>query len=461
MPRNATALPRSRREGAALVMALLFAAVLGILMVALATTRIAELRSVSHNVQVTQAQLIAEAGVDAVMGAIRRDRGILPTTMPYYVIDRQFGEGRFRAEADLVVKDGTELIQIVSEGRDARDNRFTIEVVLDLELREANRTDVALLSCGNLELKGNIDVVGGVVYSGGNLLVQGDPAVRPLVVGNALVRRGEAIARGNVHFEGKGRVIGDVKSVTGNVTSEGSTEGQRVESVYQWNPQGQMLLASTEFVNRFHPLFNPPSDPPPPDYCGTSVSDYILTAADFLEYRALAELGGTHSGPLPFEINSSTMGPIPRVIVGDLIIKGEPSDPSFDPGGIYYVTGNLIVEGKFEWTNRPLTVIVEKTSTFRGQGKFIDPQSRHVFISHGDVSISGQAQIDGAVYSNGNIVGTGGNAVVNGSVMSMSTSKNAVSGNFGLNYRPTRDDWRIRRIEVFDIRRWRLVNNSN
>jgi hypothetical protein len=120
-------------QGAALITALLASVVIFILMMALFGTRMAEMRAVTGNVQITQAQLLADAGVDYVLGLIARDDGQLPPVSPYYTVPwRSFNNaGQFQAVADLGPENR---LRITSTGEDVRGVSRTVEVLLDLEI---------------------------------------------------------------------------------------------------------------------------------------------------------------------------------------------------------------------------------------------------------------------------------------------------------------------------------------
>jgi hypothetical protein len=441
---------RHSSRGAALIMALLFAAVLGIAMIALSATRINELRSVSRNVQLTRAQLIAEAGVDAILGAIVQDRGILPVNTPIletttiYTRNDTFADGEYKATATIgefnpQTTDGKKKIgpiTIVSTGEDATGARFTVEVLVEVRLKGSNINDVALLGCGDIFLTGTANVRDGRVYAGQNLTISGKGAVDSTgTIGASL---GEATARRNISFQGeKGFVRGNVKSTQGDILS---APGARVGGVIGVPESGIVLnplplitldaekghLVDGAVVRR--------GDPELPDYCGTLRDDYVITASDFAEYQAISDF----PDPPSQVINS----------------------PADYANGILYVDGDLQVNVSGTVGAR-LFIVVKGKLTFGGSGSLTNHEN--VFIADGDITLAGGQGPTGAVmngffYTNGEVTAVGSRKI-NGSVLAMSEEKAVSAGFWGVTYAETRTDLRIRRIEALEIVRWRLINN--
>lgn len=437
-------------RGAALILALLASVVIFILVMALSGTRLVELRAVSGNVQITQAQLLADAGVDYVLALIARDDLVLPSASPYYSVPwRPMNTGRYTATADL--GPGGDL-RITSTGEDARGVRRTVEVLLDLEVSGSAFPDYAIFTCGPLVLDGSMEVVDGNVYSGDTLEIQQ----------NRAVQSGSAYARGRVTFNGTGSIDGNVVSVTSDILAEGNPNLRRA-GAFAANPAGFATLnAPTQVQLASHDpeLYNVA------DYCnqeGDLRAEFEVTAEDFDNYRAQAEsesAAGCVEGDVTVSAGSAN-GYDPnqqRCIDGNMTIGGMPTGFAFE-NEIYYIDGDLTIDGNFELPG-PVTFVVRGTLLVAGGAQVTSADFDNVFLVDGDAVIEGNSLIDGLVYTNGTIRGAG-TPTINGAAIAMADEGgNGVTGNITVNYKSAATGSPISVVlPGFDIKRWRLVTS--
>lgn len=439
MSRRNDPMPHSRRSGMALITALLASVVLMILLTALLNTRVSELRAISGHVQTTHAQLAAEAGIDYVLGTIARDEGVLPETVPYYEIDGEHADGRFSAIADVDPETGK--LRITSTGRAPRDADRTVEVLVDLELRNRLVESFALLTCQDLSLTGDSEIHDGDVYTGGDLFVGKE---------NAIVN-GDGMAYRNIVFDGAGSITGNVISETGGIMVEGGGAERVRAGGFASNPFEQPTLTDAQAeggVNHDPAIY----DLPP--YCESPMRDeeIEISPEDFEAYADEAREQGVHSGNAEVS-NGGTNGYDDDLhfIDGSLLVEGTPEGFAFD--GTYYVAGDMTVKGDYEGT---ATFVVEGNLTIEGT-TLSDADSNHAFIVGGDVTLAGGASIDGAIYTNGGIDASGG-ATVNGSVVAL--GEGGITGSLEVHYQTPGDEANLPNgvFAGFQIQRWRLVS---
>jgi hypothetical protein len=440
---------RPAEHGAALVTALLASVVIFILMMALFGTRMTEMRAVTGNVQITQAQLLADAGVDYVLGLISRDDRVLPSSSPYYdVAWRSFNDaGRFQAVADL---GPANRLRITSTGEDVRGVRRTVEALLDLEISGSGFPDYAIFTCGPLELIGAMSVTDGNVYSG-----------QTLHIGQQLaVRNGNAHARGRVTFEGVGSVEGNVVSVTNEIVLLGGNANSRRAGAYAANPAGLATLNAPVQVDE---ALHAPELYELDDYCAGELREqFEVTPAGFDEYRAQAEASGPCvEGDVEVMGGGTTNGyeASMHCVSGNMSITGTPVGFSFENDAVYFIDGDLTISGNFEWPG-PGTFVVTGDLVVEGGAQVTSDDFDNVFIVDGDVRIAGTSRIDGLVYTNGTIEGEG-TPIINGAVVSMANDGgNGVTGNITVNYRSAATGSPISvTVPSFNIIRWRLVTS--
>ena len=212
MPQSTKFHRRHGREGSALIIALLVSVILIILVSALLSTRVTELQAISSTVRSTNAQLIAEAGVDYVLGLVARDELELPATLPYYEVSGTFADGTFDVVADRHPTTGQ--FRVTSRGAEARGTRRTVEVLFDIASTNRIVDDYGLFTCGDLTLSGSSSVINGDVYAGGDLAIGRADAVS----------NGDITAYGNITFvSGSASVTGSATSETGSVTAPEGT----------------------------------------------------------------------------------------------------------------------------------------------------------------------------------------------------------------------------------------------
>jgi hypothetical protein len=413
---------------------------------ALSGTRLVELRAVSGNVQITQAQLLADAGVDYVLALIVRDNLELPPVSPYYEVGwRSLNGGRFRATADL--GPGGRL-RITSTGEDTRGARRTVEVLLDLEVSGSAFPDYAIFTCGPLVLDGSMGVVDGNVYSGQTLEIQQ----------NRAVQLGSAYARDRVTFSGTGSIDGNVVSVTSDIIAEGNPSMRRA-GAFAANPAGFATLnAPTQVQLASHD----PELYTVADYCSSDLrAQFEVTASDFDNYRTEAETaaGGCVAGDVTISDGSANgYEPGQRCIDGNMTISGMPMGFGFE-NEIYYIDGDLTINGNFELPG-PVTFVVRGSLLVAGGARVTSPDFDNAFLVDGNVVMEGNSYIDGLVYTNGTIRGAG-TSTINGAAIAMANEGgNGITGSITVNYRSAATGSPIAvTIPDFDVRRWRLVTS--
>jgi hypothetical protein len=450
------------QSGAALIMALLFTTVLVILMLALFTTRINELRSVSRNVQLTQAQLIAEAGVDNVLGAIARDGGYKkpPYDIPRASFDPLAPGEQFQTSVSY--EEELRLLTITSTGWDVTENAFTIEVQIRLDSRSTE--GFAFVTCSNLNLEGNMQINDGSVYVGKELLIQ-----EKLSITN-----GSAMAKGNILLKGHNNVRdpdkdimveGNLISSTGRVYSTGGripplrANGYAAFGTstipapggdYKLLEYTQAAVSIAEGAIR--------DDYALPDFCDTNGDLYATW------YRDVATIVGTSEGRS--SIPEADDDRLPIANPGEAVIEAKESPWTISsplasvPENqqlVYFVDGDLVVSGTWDWEG-PVTFYVTGKLTFNGGASLSDPTFSNAFYVEGDVIFEGGAHFDGFIYANGKIEAAG-TATLSGAMMSLSDDSNSfVKGGMTIDYQETRNPRFGDRL-AFNIQRWRLINN--
>lgn len=447
------------RTGSALIVSLMASTALMILLTALITSRLVEQRNIAGTVRASQAQQLAEAGVDHMLGRIARDGGILPLTPPpcslafdaplYYCTENHlYADGNFDVVADELP--GTGQLRIRSTGTSTTGTTRTVEALIDIVSRNPITDQYAFLTCQDLTLDGSSEVHDGDVYSGGNLLIENGERIT----------NGDVQAMGDIHFANNGYITGNVISEDGDITAA-SPPGRPRAGGYASNPLGNATLtAGTQVasVNHDAAIYDLP------DYClypTASTPDGLLdtieiTAADFSDYETAALDPGSLSQSINSVNSSNTAGfdeDVHHVVPtgGELHITGSP-DPFFY--GTYYIDGDLRITGNYHGeatfvvTGNLWLVGVSLTSS--------SAESNHAFVVDGDVHISGNSTIDGAIYANGGVVATGSN-VVNGSLVAMGTGSG--TGSVEIHYRRPGDDADLpnKILAGFDIERWRLI----
>lgn len=423
---------RVRERGAALLSALIAAAVILILLTALMNTRLGELKGIRGTVKASQAQLSAEAGVDYAIGSLIRDGGVLPSTLPHDYGTKTFAGGSFHPILSL---DASGDVLIKSVGTDPSGKQKAVEAMLDLKLKNPLK-DFAVLSCGNVSISGSSKIVGGDVYADGNLTIGASNGIEG----------GSGLAKGNVEFSGSGSIDGSVISKTGNITSSGA--GLRVTG-YASNPLGKpTLLAPSQAtsVNHDSGIWDIP------DYCTSPwIDPYVVTDANFDDYRTQALAGGSYSSAVSVSTGSLGGYSGQHYINSNMTISGTPSGFAFS--GVYYVTGNLTITGKYKGN---ATFIVDGNVIFNGtSASTASDEESHAYITRGNVEAYGTATIDGVVYAQGNVAGTG-HATVNGSVITLGNGE--FWGDYQVNYKDLDVEFPNGELTDFAIKRWRQVS---
>lgn len=466
--------PSAPNRGSALVTALLVSVVLTILLSALLGTRVTEIRAVTGTVQSTDAQLVAEAGVDHVLGLVARDDGVLPALSSgrYYsdVRDDDFAGGSYVAYAEPDAATGA--FKVVSQGVSRGGVERTVEILVAIDRGNRILQEFGLFTCEDLEVKGNMEVFDGDVYSGGDLAIE---------TSGAAVINGDAKAKGDISFKGSSSITGNVVSKTGTIgVSSGSRTKERAGG-YASNPDDKDTLFAVEVGTG--DVTNP-EYATMPDYCDdpedgnlVKIPEEDFASAGDLDgpgkfYEAASDLDGTpYVGNVSVTNGGASGYAGQHIIEGDMSISGTPDDPDPYFEGIYFVDGDLTVNGNYSGN---ATFVV--TGNLRLSGNMTAQNAEdygQAYVVQGDVTLVGNATINGAIYangsvrqeSNGNGPGGAGSAEINGSLVAIGDSSShgssGVSGNFKVNYRPTGVDVELPfdRLESVNVQRWRLLTN--
>ena len=457
------------QHGSALIISLLASAAMMILMTALITSRLAEQNNIAGAVRGSQAQLLAEAGVDHMLGRIAQSTppGVLPLVPPpctlafdaplyYCTEDHAFADGTFSVVADELP--GVGQLRIRSRGTSTAGTTRTVEALVDIESRNPIADQYAFLTCQDLVLNGSSEIHDGDIYSGGALTISNGERVT----------NGDAQAYGDIFFLNNGSITGNVISDTATIS--GTPPNFFRAGGYASVPTGNSTLTLGTQVGELK------YDVDVPDYCLTPLLDTIwITPTDFDDYEVAALVASPTPGcslivspppsPPPLgcsqtvnTVNSSNGflfdEDVHHVVPagGELQITGSPADFF---SGTYFIDGDLRISGNY---SGEATFVVKGDLLLVGNLDIMtaSAESNHAFVINGDIDVTGNPVIDGAIYANGGISGSG-NLTVNGSIVAMGPGSG--TGNLEVNYvRPGDDADLPNKILVgFNIERWRLI----
>lgn len=428
MPESGSPRPGHRTEGAALVTALLAAVAITLLMFALTSLRVSEVRAIANTTQFTQAQMAAEAGIESAIALIRTN-GAVPE--PELEIEGSLAGATYAATATTGTDPdtGEDLITVVSRGEYA-DAVRTLETQLQAIYSNELLDEYALLVCHDLVLTGSANVVGGDIYSGGNLTISKT---------SGLVN-GDARAKLNILLEQELAVTGNVTSQEGSI--DGTKAGNKVVASGDAFVRPSMVDSSLSDFEVGGTVIG--GDPDLPDYCGDLLESEVKLEDSFFappppdggEWENLGE-GPLASTDLPTLVDGTTY-----YVDGDLTLASD-----FDANVTFVVDGELRINGGV---------------TVGGTNEDEDEDTSGLaFAVAGDVvRANGNATINGVLYSNGSITGNG-NLVVNGSAILADTDNDSsLSGNFTINYqKSTNTDLPNVVLSDVETTRWRIISN--